>query len=128
MLEILTSASFAKLAIVHFKNACAARTWAPVISIFITPLRTENSTQYQYTLLRHVAIQIIDIGPVPIIFVATAASCPAESERANMINLARCTFNYRLPGAFFSNARAYLEISPERHRYEAAVAAFAMEA
>jgi len=44
-----------------------------------------------------------------------------------MINLARCTYNYRLPGAFFSNASAYLEFSPERRQYEAAVQTFAAE-
>jgi hypothetical protein len=48
-------------------------------------------------------------------------------ERINMINLARCTYNYRLPGAFFSNAVTYLEFAPERHQYEAAVQAFAAE-
>ena len=44
------------------------------------------------------------------------------------LNLARCTFNAALPGALFFNAVNYLEFAPERHRYEAAVRAYAAEA
>ncbi|QOZ09244.1 hypothetical protein [Bradyrhizobium sp. CCBAU 51765] len=45
-----------------------------------------------------------------------------------MINLAKCTFDQNLPGAFFSSARTYLGSHSERREYESAVRAFAIEA
>lgn len=45
-----------------------------------------------------------------------------------MINVANCTFDHNLPGAFFSNAGAYMEFAFERRQYEAAVQSFAAAA
>lgn len=45
-----------------------------------------------------------------------------------MINIANSTHIYTLPGAFFSNAGAFMEFALERRQYEAAVHAFAKAA